>query len=233
MIKGIPPQLPVLGKMIRRATGNGGRETVCIQQKLFPVRIHITTVMGNVNRHVPDQPDSLVIGIGAHILPLSEKCILDKRPDKYRLRIRLTDLPGIPRLLPVCLFQCHERTEFGNSRMPGKPIENSRTVADPTRGTRKQRKSLPPQAFILAGIRGLLPCMRQLLRGQQSVFMQQIQADKPWISSEGRVRFIRGIALIRHAKRQNLPIGKAALCQKINETVAIRSEIPHGIYRRQ
>ena len=57
----------------------------------------------------------------------------------------------------------------------------------------------------------------KLCFGQKPFFLKSGEIDKKGICPKGRKRFIGGIALVGHTERQNLPIGKAALREKINK----------------
>ena len=73
VIKGIAPQLPVGGKIIRRHTGHLCRRQLRVQLEIFRLRPHIGGVHGHINRQIADNPNPLLRGIGPERIPLPEK----------------------------------------------------------------------------------------------------------------------------------------------------------------
>ena len=61
--------------------------------------------------------------------------------------------------------------------------------------------------------------------GDSAAAVEQLGGDEIRVAREGTEGFVGRIAIIRHVKRQDLPIGKSAVSQKINEMRGGTTEI--------
>ena len=68
--RGIAPDLTVLGKVIRRATGNASGRTILLQRKYLALGPHVTGVGAHVRGHVAHDLDAALVGIGMQLVPL-------------------------------------------------------------------------------------------------------------------------------------------------------------------
>ena len=211
----------------------------------------ITAVRGNINRNVTDNLDALLIGIGMQLFPLGKEQVLHKDIEinfrlqlkgilPHRLRVTLPDGFVIP--VPQCLvieilFQGHKHGIIFHP-VPVIPTEcrhfaqqlHIRTV----KCTTQNRKTGLCQLLIIHAIRIFsYICILQILLGQQTHLCQHIKINKIWIACCRREALVRAVTKAGLSKGQYLPVGLAAITQKINKIVGILAHGANAVWRWQ
>jgi hypothetical protein len=77
-IQWIAPKLTVFAKIVRWDASDFSGTAPFIEEKKFRMTPYISTGMGDINRHVPDDLDTPGIGVGLKCRPLSVISILQK-----------------------------------------------------------------------------------------------------------------------------------------------------------
>ena len=84
--------------------------------------------------------------------------------------------------------------------------------------------------YKFAAVGSLLTETLKLVVGDKSLFTECGKVNKVRISGKGRVRFIRGVALVHKSERESLPYRKAAVGEKIDKAEGFLSEASAGIF---
>ena len=212
-IKRISPKLTVLAEIIGRNSRNAFWSSVLPHIKEVLVGKNVCAVGGNVYRDITDYKYSLFICVLSYLIPLAEKFVLNKLPHKQSGFIIIIFLEIKALCSPVCLLQCHKKTEVSKSFV----LCDIRLdfflqlVRDTLRSLFQQRQTCLCEEIIFTNIRCFLLQLVKLFLCDKTFVKKLLNIYKIRISRECRIGLIGGVTLVGHTEREHLPISKARI----------------------
>ena len=200
------------------------------------MRPGVRAVHGYIDGDIPDNPDSLSIGISLQLSPLPDKLVLQIFLKLYvKIIFPLIIVHGIVPAQPDILrpfrpflsaehsLDCHENciipqppAVFIFESLKFRVLRNIATfISFP-----KQLEARPVYLFIVYGPGPFSPILRAaFFFCQHAFFHQSFQTDQVRISRKRRKRLIRRISIAGRAKRQNLPVALSAGLQPVHKVI--------------
>ena len=236
VIERVTPHLTVGRKSVRRHTGDQAHPSPFIQHKQIPVRPEIRTVVGNIDRYITYNADSLLRRIGPQGFPFPEEFILEVHVEADFIR------QFFPPAQPC------RRHIIADILLPGLQIRSSVSVLD----RHKQGIVFKPEGilftkaveFLRIPVAGSAVSLTQQLKApviqlavvnlsviiteidfpaflfrEQSVPDQRLQADEVRITGISGKGLVWGITVTGGPKRQYLPVRLFCIRQKIHKAV--------------
>ena len=233
----IAPELPVRREIIRRAPGDLNRCQVLIELELIRVGPDIDAVSRYIDRNIADNLDSILVGVGLELRPLSDEEELHCLPEiniififcpQLRKHLRLPEadiiIPLGPRAPFICVLERHEqRVIVEPERVPAELVVIGRRIfKEPFACNPENRISHLVHQTVIYVLLAVSPVLLFVfLRLKQSVLRQHVKIDHVRISRECGKALIRTVAVARRTHRQDLPVALPALLQKIYELICL------------
>ena len=250
VIERIPPELSGSGKSVRRASGHLRGAVVLIQLEQPGIRPGIRAVHSHIDRDIPDDTDSLLIGIGLQLRPLLAEFklhifikldlkiefpaviiqgVLPAQADIFR--------PLAPGLSVKAVLHRHEKGVV--LQPPGLFFLKSqefRILSDIAALVGFAQKGHP--AFVHFGVvhaDRILPEIRPVAFSlcQHSLLDQILQTDKIRIPRKGGKRLVWRISVTGGTQRQNLPVALSRRFQGVHKLIRASGKTSDSIFRRQ
>ena len=177
VIQRVAPQLPVRGEIVGRHAGNGFGVAVTVDFQDFPVRPGVRAVERNIDRHVTEQLNTLLMGVGAQHFPLvveQELQDLDvcnlavgsclQLGQCVRVAVHVFRIPLRPRSLAMLRFEYAEkcivvqpgRVVPGDEGVAGRPQRVVRPIFEAAGGGSQQAALDRDEGTVVDVIRGQL-----------------------------------------------------------------------------
>ena len=248
VIDRIAPKLPGGREAVRRTACHLGGTVQHIQLKQLRMCPDLHTVCGSVNGQIPDDGDSLLVGVCLELVPLLEELVLD---EFIKGNILLVGFPCQVHRFLLPAAQGSPPLRKGLAVMGKLQRHVQGVILQPVllrlhKGVKVRIRLCigkgDPQHFIALGIQQrigngaavLSPVQAVIIRRHQQAFLrQQIKVDQIRVSCIGTAGLIGGIPIARRRKGEHLPAGYLRTLQKIYKFICRPAHFPDAMPGRQ
>ena len=247
-VQGVPPQLAVGGKGVRRAARHINGAAVLVQLELLRFRPNIGAVQSHIDGNIPDELHALLVGVFPQGSPLLIKMVLEKDV-KIHVLPELFPIPGqrfrpaqadvlVPGNPGAILHLGLDRHIQGVVLQPPAvflpEFFDGRFLFSPGKGFSEQYKPGVPQGFIIHLFRVVSPVVFQaFLFCQKPLVTEAVQIQKIGVPCKGGKALVGAVPVAGGANGQHLPVGLARLLQKIYKFISAPAQRPNPIGGRQ
>ena len=224
VVKRISPELAVLAEIIGRYARHARRTKALVEHKFGRRFPYIGAVGRDVYRNVADYRNAVFVGVCFQRFPLADKGVANEFPRFERCLVFIVDVPFDKALVAVCGAPRHEMTEILRVLVLFEKRVVVLAAAEAFRGFPEESKSLFIQPLELAHVRRILLCCVELVAREQTHVAERFQVDEIRIYRKRAERLIRRGVVVRKTERQDLPVRKSRVLQKIDEFASFFSE---------